>query len=72
MFDNFSNYFRGFTEEQYTRANISVLVNYLSSKNIIDSQDFYKYYENNIEDIIDKIVENDKKEYKEKYNKEVK
>ena len=63
MFDIFNC----FSDEQCTRANISVLANYLASKNIINLEDFYKYYEKNIKIVLEKIVETDRKEFEKAY-----
>ena len=57
-FDIFSE----FSDEQYTRANISLLIKYLEEKNIINSEEFWKYYENNIKDMLEEVEEIDRKE----------
>ena len=53
------------------------MVRYLGEKNIINSEECFKYYEDNIKNILNEIKENDKKEaqkafeeYNEKYKKE--
>ena len=75
MFDTF-NIFRDFSNDQYIRANISLLIKYLGEKNIINSEEFWEYYENNIKDMLNKVEEADEKErkkaikeFEEKYKK---
>lgn len=68
MFD-FTEILRGFTDEQYTRACCDTILNYLVQKNIIDSEDVEKYFEENFKKHLEKIVEEDKKEIKEQSEK---
>ena len=49
--------------EQYARAYLSVLVNYLSSKKIVDSDDFLKYFKDHIKDTAAEIRKADSIEF---------
>ena len=64
---------KGYTNEQYSEALVSTLINYLSEKGIIDINDYFDYYSKNNPKILEKIIERDraisKKTY-EKYKKE--
>ena len=50
-------FLRGYTDEQFIIANISILVAYLSEKNIINQEDFKQFYEANINETINAIKE---------------
>ena len=63
-------FLRGYTDEQFTIANISLLAAYLSEKNIINQEDFKKFYEANINETINatkeaqnKIIDDSIKKY---------
>lgn len=64
---------KGYTNEQYSEALVSTLINYLSEKGIIDINDYFDYYSKNNPKILEKIIERDRvisKETYEKYKKE--
>lgn len=50
-------FLRGYTDEQFIIANISILAAYLSEKNIINQEDFKQFYEANINETINAIKE---------------
>lgn len=52
---------RGYSDEQYIRAIVTVLANYLCELNIIDMDDFIEYFKNNLKDVLIKTIQEDKK-----------
>lgn len=52
---------RGYSDEQYIRAIVTVLAGYLCELNIIDMDDFIEYYKNNLKDVLIKTIQKDKK-----------
>lgn len=52
---------RGYSDEQYIRAIITVLVYYLCELNIIDTDDFIEHFKNNPKDVLIKTIQEDKK-----------
>lgn len=52
---------RGYSDEQYIRAVVTVLAGYLCELNIIDMDDFIEYYKNNLKDVLIKTIQEDKK-----------
>lgn len=52
---------RGYSDEQYIRAIVTVLASYLCELNIIDMDDFIEYFKNNLKDVLIKIIQEDKK-----------
>ena len=50
-------FLRGYTDEQFIIANISILAAYLSEKNIINQEDFKQFYGANINETINAIKE---------------
>lgn len=65
MFD-FDAILRGYSSEQYSEALMYIIVNFLKEKGILDIQEFKEYHKNNLNDLLNQIVERDKKE---SYNK---
>lgn len=51
---------RGYSDEQYIRALVTVLASYLCELNIIDMDDFIEYYKNNLKDVLIKTIQEDK------------
>ena len=60
---------KGYTNEQYSEALVSTLINYLSEKGIIDINDYFDYYSKNNPKILEKIIERDRAKAKEAYEK---
>lgn len=52
---------RGYSDEQFIRAVVTVLASYLCKLNIIDMDDFIEYFKNNLKDVLIKIIQEDKK-----------
>lgn len=52
---------RGYSDEQYIRAIVTVLVSCLCELNIIDMDDFIEYFKNNLKDVSIKTIQEDKK-----------
>lgn len=67
MFD-FDAILRGYSSEQYSEALIYIMANFLKEKGIINMQEFQEYHKNNLNELLNKIVERDKKEAQEKIN----
>lgn len=60
---------KGYTPSQEAEARVTVLINYLWQKDIIDPKEYFKYEEEHFKEIIEKITERDKEKLK-KYEKE--
>ena len=52
---------RGYSDEQYIRAIVIVLVSCLCELNTIDMDDFIEYFKNNLKDVSIKTIQEDKK-----------
>lgn len=56
---------RGYSDQQWNEAGLFTLVNYLKEKDIIDFDDFSKFYEEHFNNILKLVVERDKNNEKE-------
>ena len=65
MFD-FDAILRGYSSEQYSEALMYIIVNFLKEKGLIDMQEFKEYHKNNLNNLLNQIVERDKKEAEER------
>ena len=63
MFD-VNDIFRGYSIEQYSEAVVETLTQLLISKNLISSNEAKEYFKDNFKQILDCIIERDKKEAK--------
>lgn len=63
MFD-VNDIFRGYSIEQYSEAIVETLTQLLISKNLISSNEAKEYFKDNFKQILDCIIERDKKEAK--------
>lgn len=68
MFD-FDAILRGYSSEQYSEALMYIIVNFLKEKGLIEMEEFKEYHKNNLNDLLNKIVDRDKKEAKKQINK---
>ena len=68
MFD-LQNIIKGYSDEQYSEALTYIMANFLKEKGIINMQEFQEYHKSNINELLNEIVERDKKEAQEKINK---
>lgn len=68
MFD-FREILNGYSNEQYSEALVYILANFLKEKGIINMQEFQKYHKSGINELLNKIVERDKKEAQERIEK---
>ena len=64
---NFEDILRGYSPEQAAEAQVTLLVNFLHEKGIIDRQEYFKEYNENYNTILNKVVERDREESKKKY-----
>ena len=68
MFD-FEEILRGYSNEQYTKTFVEIIIKFLGNKGIIDINEFQKYLSDNFDGTLNQIVEYDKQEAKEKIEK---
>ena len=68
MFD-LQNIIKGYSDEQYSEALTYIMANFLKENGIINMQEFQEYHKSNINELLNEIVERDKKEAQEKINK---
>jgi hypothetical protein len=68
MFD-VNDIIRGYSIEQYSEAIVETLTQLLISKNLISSNEAKDYFKNNFEQILECIIERDKKEAKKRIEK---
>lgn len=68
MFD-FDAILKGYSSEQYGEALMYIIVNFLNEKGLINMQEFKEYHKNNLNELLNKIVDRDKKEVEERINK---
>lgn len=67
MFD-FDAILRGYSSKQYSEALMYIIVNFLKEKGIINIEEFKEYHKNNLNDLLNQIVERDRKEAEERIN----
>lgn len=65
---NFDDILRGYSAEQYSESMIYLLVNFMKEKEMINIEEFKEYHKNNLNNILNQIVERDRKEAEEKIN----
>lgn len=66
---NFDEILKGYSSEQYTEAMIYIVANFLKEKGLIDMKEFQEYHRKNLNELLNKIVERDKKTIEEKAKK---
>lgn len=66
---NFDDILRGYSSEQYAEAMVCVIANFLKEKGLIDMNEYHEYYAKSFNEVLNMIVERDRKISKEKYEK---
>lgn len=66
---NIDDILKGYSSEQYSEAILYLIVNFLKEKGMIDMKEFMEYHKNNLNNILEQIVERDRKIAKEKIDK---
>lgn len=61
---NIDDILRGYSGEQYSKAIVETLTQFLISKNIITSDEVKEYFKDNFNNILNLIVERDREEVK--------